>query len=205
MVASAVALLIVAGVVKLFIEHLRGNQRLLLEARLHQDLRAATDLVARDLRRAGYWQQALAATSLPPKVNPYRIITPPAGGAAEATRYSFSRDDAENNAIDLAEDTGFRLAAGALQVLTGGSWQTLTDPGVLRITRFSVTPEVRTVPLGQLCTPVCAPGSAGCPTLQLRSYRIDVGGLAASDTAVMRDIVQRVRVRNDELVATACP
>lgn len=40
LVGCTVGLLIAGGATKLFVEHLRDSRRLLLEARLHQDLRA---------------------------------------------------------------------------------------------------------------------------------------------------------------------
>lgn len=204
LVGGAIGLLVTSAAAKLFVEHVRDNRRLLLDARLHQDLRAATDLVARDLRRAGYWQQALAGTTHPPRPNPYRVITPGAA-AADSAAYSFSRDDIEDDVVDVSEATGFRLSQGSLQVLSGGGWQSLTDANVLRITRFSVTPEVRSIPLGSWCATACDPAAGPCPSLGLRSYRLQIGGEAAGDATVRREIHESVRVRNDALGDGSCP
>ncbi len=205
LVGCAVGLLIAGGATRLFVEHLRDSRRLLIEARLHQDLRAAAALVARDLRRAGFWQQAVAATVAPRRINPYRDITPPAGNGAELTTYSFSRDAIENDLVDLNEATGFRLAQGTLQTLNGGSWQALTDPAVLRITRFVVSPQWLTVPLGHLCRPACDASTPACPSLTVRSYQLELHGESTSDTQVQRQIHEAVRVRNDEVAAAGCP
>ena len=56
MVGIAIGLIIVAGGLALLANFTGENRRLLLETRLNQDLRAAMDVVTRDLRRAGYWQ-----------------------------------------------------------------------------------------------------------------------------------------------------
>lgn len=205
LVGSTVGLLIATGATQLFVEHLRDNRRLLLEARLHQDLRAATDLIARDLRRAGYWRHAAAGLASPDRLNPYQAITPDGGSVAESTTYSFSRDDVENHVIDLNEATGFRLSQGSLQTLTGGHWQSLTDPAVLRVTRFAITPELRQVPLGHLCRPACSAAEAGCPSLTVRRYRLEVHGESATDAAVQRQIHEAVQVRNDALSGATCP
>ncbi|MBC7956050.1 MAG: prepilin-type N-terminal cleavage/methylation domain-containing protein, partial [Cytophagales bacterium] len=53
MVGMAIGLVIVAAALFALTHHLRTNQSLLIEARLMQDLRTASDLIARDLRRAG--------------------------------------------------------------------------------------------------------------------------------------------------------
>ena len=55
LVGMAVGLLIAAGGVMLLTGNLRDNRSLILEARLMQDLRTASDMVARNLRRAGAW------------------------------------------------------------------------------------------------------------------------------------------------------
>ncbi|WP_295636498.1 prepilin-type N-terminal cleavage/methylation domain-containing protein [uncultured Methylibium sp.] len=205
LLGCAVGLLIAGGATRLFVEHLRDSRRLLLEARLHQDLRAAAALVARDLRRAGFWQQALAATVPPRRPNPYRDITPSVGPGTDVTTYSFSRDTTENDLVDLSEATGFRLSQGTLQTLNGGSWQALTDPAVLRVTRFVVSPRRLTIPLGHLCHPACDATTTACPSLTVRSYRLELHGESASDSQIQRQIHEAVRVRNDEVAAVDCP
>ena len=55
MIGISIGLLIAAAAVTFVAGHLNDNRRLLLESRLMQDLRTAADIVARDLRRAGYW------------------------------------------------------------------------------------------------------------------------------------------------------
>ena len=200
LVGFAVALFVVIGSIVLLVDQLRDSRRLLLEARVHQDLRAAADLISRDLRRAGFWQRT--STDRP---NPYQDIATAGPEDAASVRYSFSRDSLENDSIDPAEATGFRLGSDTLQTLNGASWQAMTDPGTVRITHFSINPRVSVVPLGQFCTPACAAGTAGCPELSLRSYVIVLRGRSATDAAVQREIRQTVRVRNDALPIGACP
>jgi prepilin peptidase dependent protein B len=53
MVGLALGLLVVAAALLALTHHLRENRSLLMEARLMQDLRTTSDLIARDLRRAG--------------------------------------------------------------------------------------------------------------------------------------------------------
>ena len=81
MVGIALGMFLVAGASTLFVNHLDNSRRLLLEARLNQDLRATADLITRDLRRAGYWGNALQGTvatgaGSTTVVNPYRSVTP---------------------------------------------------------------------------------------------------------------------------------
>ena len=64
LIASALRLFLVGGAITLFIGNLTNSRQMLLDARINQDLRAAADLIARDLRRAGYWR--LPSTSRRP-------------------------------------------------------------------------------------------------------------------------------------------
>ena len=55
MVGIVVGLIVVTGIAKLFADYVSGTKRQMLETRVNQELRTAADLVARDVRRAGYW------------------------------------------------------------------------------------------------------------------------------------------------------
>lgn len=205
LVGSAIGLVLVGGASKLFVDSMDDSRRIIIETRVHQDLRAAADLVARDLKRAGYWANALQGVAYPPLDNPYRIAAPTAAsGPASQVDYAFARD-ADNAVNATTEQFGFRLQDNAIRVLNGGTWQQLTDPGTVVITQFSVTPVTRVVSLGHFCSPVCAPGSAGCPAVSVRRFDIVLRGRAPNDAAVVREIRESVRLRNDEVAPAACP
>lgn len=206
LVGMAITLVVVAGALKMFVGQVDGHRRLLLEARLHQDLRAASDLIARDLRRAGYWQQASLGTAWPAQPNPYRAISPSGATSAALTSYSYSRDATENNSLDSNESFGLRLNAGSLQLLEGGAgWQQLTDAGTVLVTGLAITPQTRSIGLGHLCSPACTSADPACPRLELRRYDIVIRGRATSDASVTREVRESVRVRNDELPTIGCP
>jgi prepilin peptidase dependent protein B len=206
-VGIAIGLIVVAGTLNLYVTHLTGSRKLQLEARLNQDLRAAADLVARDLRRASFWDNALSGTVAvgvggATSPNPYRSVSTPAGDTIE---YGFSRDVTENNALDVNEHFGFRLEDGALKMQTAeDSWQTVTDPQVISITAFSVTPVTTTLPLGHLCTKGCPVGTPNCPTTTVRRFDIVLRGRAVADSQVVRELQSTVRMRNDRLEGQ-CP
>lgn len=154
LVGVALGLFLVAGAATLFVNHLGNSRRLLLEARLNQDLRAAADLVTRDLRRAGYWggnnslqgtTKIGSATSTTP--NPYAAVSPGVG----TITYDFSRDAIENNTRDANERFAFDLSGGAIRMTINGAAQVVTDPDTVTITGFTVTPTVAPVNLGDAC------------------------------------------------------
>ena len=122
MVGVVVGLFVVAGAVKLFTDYLGSNRNLLLQTRINQDLRAAADLIARDLRRGGYWRNATAGVSLdplvPPLQNPYRTVAYN-GGTGELT-YSYAKDNVD--ALDAATE-GFGVKQAWCQAWAWSSFE----------------------------------------------------------------------------------
>lgn len=225
LVGVAIGLLILSGAVKLFTDNITSNRKLVLETRVNQDMRSAADLIARDLRRAGFWgnstsgvvttnSQPTAATS------PYSAVSPTSTTAATEVTYNYSQGT-ENNVLDATNESfGFKLDSGVLKYLQGNNWQAITDRDTLRISSFSVTPVMKCVALQQYCTggsssscTACAlDAMTGCPTttcatcpfLALRSYNVALQGTSATDIAVVRNLQETVRVRNDQLIGV-CP
>ena len=205
LIGTAIGLFLVAGAAKLFGDHVVNNRRLILQARVNQDLRAAADLVARDLRRAGYWQTASSGATWPAQSNPYRAVTPIGAASASTATFSYSRNT-ENNIRDASDEAGFQLSSGVLRMRSGSTaWQELTDAATLTVTEFSVTPVITAVSLGHYCTPTCNAGAPGCPVVNVRRYDIVIKGRSVSDASVIRQLNESVRVRNDEVPAPSCP
>lgn len=227
LVGVAVGLFIVGGAAKLVVDNLSANRRSLLETRVNQDLRAAADLVARDLRRSGYWQNAASglwsSTGAPPIANPHRTVA--VGGTSDlgTIAYSYAKDS--NNVLDTNEQYGYSVASGVLRFqAASGVVQPLTDPNTLAIAPdgFKIIGTQRIVELFSYCScittlkclaPQFAPASgvvpagiyyAGRPYTIVREYEIRLKGTSTTDAAVTREIRETVRVRNDEIVG-ACP
>lgn len=202
MVGIALGLFLVAGASTLFVSHLTSSRSLLVEARLNQDLRAAADLITRDLRRAGYWGNAIQGTVVAgagsPTANPYAVVAP----GASTIAYRFSRDVAENNVLDANEQFGFDLSNGAIRMSINGVPQAVTDPDTMTITAFAILPSETAVDVRDSCTSTCL--GAGCPTITVRQYLLTLTGRATRDPAVQRTLQTRVRVRND-LFSGTCP
>lgn len=206
LVGVALGLVVVAASAKLVAGQVSEGRRLLLEARLMQDMRTAADLVTRDLRRAGHWGDAAAgvwrAGATGALANPYAAL-PPAGAASDAITFAYSRDATENHVLDSNERFGFRLRNGVLEMLIGAaSWQALTDAGTVTVTAFSITPNVQRLSLAAYCPRGCT--GASCPQQELRSLAVQLSGQALVDTALTRTVRSEVRLRND-VVTGACP
>ncbi len=208
LIGSAVGLLVVSGALTLMARNLGTARNLLAEAKLNQDLRTAMDLIVRDLRRSGWWGNALQGTLVvgagsTTTQNPYATV----GGDVQSLSYGFSRDSTENNALDSNEQFGFRVDHGKLQMQDGsGQWQDMTDTGAMTIVEggLAIVPSVTTLPLGNLCPKVCSAGTPNCPQTQVRNYSVTLTALSARDPAIMRTLRSTVRLRNDRL-AGQCP
>lgn len=207
LVGLALALLVVAGGGVLLTSQIREHRALVLEARLMQDLRTAADVVARDLRRAGYWGDAGAGVwspAAPGRANPYTALAPD-GAASDAASLRYSRDAVENNVIDSNEQFGFRLRNGAIEIQLGtGNWQAMTDATLLAVTQFVITPQQVDINLAAACPTPCPSEDETCPRQQVRSLALQISAHALADATVTRSVQALVRVRNDALLG-ACP
>ena len=206
LVASAIGLVVVAAAGSVVASHHVAARRLQTEARLMQDLRAATELVARDLRRAGHWSAAASAVRRgdePAIANPHAAIAP-ASAASSAATLSFSTTDGDAAAVDDDDRFGFRLRGGAIEMQLGArNWQALSDPGTLVVTAFSVEPRLQEADLATFCERPCAAGSTTCPPRQqVRSYAVTLAGRSTLDPQVTRALRSSVRVRNDIVVGS---
>lgn len=227
MVGIALGLFLIGGAVKLFTDYLGSSRRSLLDIRLHQDLRAAADLVARDLRRAGYWRNATdgvwsaATTSVAPNLYTTITLTQPVS-AGDPTIIAYNYDKDGTDGIDTnTERFGFRLDAanGVLQASLGNNtYQAITDASTVNITGFTVAElsPARTAELFMNC-PCLTSGKcllsdfavggsrhATRPLLTIQQYVITLTGQSRNDTTVTRSLRETVRVRNDRFTGDAC-
>jgi len=233
MVGVAVSLFIVAAAAMLVSSQLTDNRRLLLETQLQQDLRATADIITRDLRRAGFWNQASngAPNAVP---SPSSFVTPSpmmamavSGAASSSTvHYKYSRESG-------TQAFGFRLnSAGVIEAcqsdqdvapcgsgVGGNVWQALTDRNTVRITEFSILTQRPVTNTSndddQLlpCPYPCADGTSACwPRIGVREFTVRIVGESRSDDSVTRTLSSSVRSRNDAVrlsseapAGQACP
>jgi len=179
-----------------------------VEARLMQDLRGAAELVARDLRRAGYWSAAASGVRVEDETvvaNPYAAIAPvDAPDAAVTLSFATAASAAATATADDSERFGFRLRGGAIEMQLGArNWQALSDPGTLVVTAFQVEPQPDDVSLAAFCAEACPTDSTACPPRQrVRSFAISIAGRSALDGGIVRSLQTRVRGRNDVVIGS---
>jgi type IV pilus assembly protein PilW len=206
LVGIAVGLFVVAGAAMLTATQLGENRKLVLDAQIQQDLRAAADIISRDVRRAGYYRTSESAVWVPGSAI---VIDQPDAVtvAASEIEYRYRRRPGDEGPYK------FRLNNNRVQSWfdTAGGWQDLTDVRAVRITAFQITPTEIAEPAARMpCPRLCADGTTDCwPTVRVRDYQIDIAGESALDSNVKRSIRTIVRMRNDSLLRAfgnqACP
>lgn len=189
MISITLGLLIVSGVASMFIGTARSNIDLLVGVNLEHELHTISDMMLRDLRRAGgHGRPELLATGA---ANPFTLGTPSAYGAETANScIEFSYDLDQDGVLDTGagdERFGFRLRDQAVQVrrsgvacAIGGNWETMTDSARIRITALNF-----------------AVSQATANAMRVRSVRVTLTGQSAADADITRTITREVRVRND--------
>lgn len=197
MVGIAVGLIVVAGASLLVSSQLGENRRLLIETQLQQDMRAAMDIISRELRRMGAQREAVALLGLASaggsEENPMARLSPTVAGAAVDT-LEFHYQPTQGN-----DDFGFRRTTdGVVQSkLSTSGWQELTDPNVLKVTTLNITPTHSAL-LQLPCPRLCPDGTTACwPQVMVRDLEVEMVAEARSDANVQRTLKSRVRVRND--------
>lgn len=196
MVGVAVGLFIVAGATMLAATQLSSNRQLLLETQVQQDLRAAADIITRELRRAGHrpeahkliWSAATPTTEPLPNLRA-GLEQPPRTG--DVVSYDYERFSGDPG------NFGYQLASGVIRQRIGTTTQDLTDRNTIRVTAFSV--DLQTVASEQLACPrLCTGNSQSCwPTVKLVDAVVSITAQAANNAELVRTVVSRVRLRND--------
>jgi prepilin peptidase dependent protein B len=211
MVALVLGLIVSIAIVAFTMSSFRSNGQFVLSARLTQELRNTMDLMTRDLRRAGYNQDAMKSVG-GGSTSPFA----PMLLQADCVIYAYDRDGGTNGALDVANgevrglrrktvkvnnvDVGvieYAQSSGATKPKCDGAtadytkfppacntasmWCSLSDPSILNITGLTFTDKRTTV------------GSS----LALRDIGVKLDGQLRNDTTFTRTVDTSVRIRSD--------
>jgi type IV pilus assembly protein PilW len=169
MVGMAISLVIVAAALLSLTHHLRESRNLVTQARLMQDLNTASDLIARNLRRAD-------------------TLSPSQGSVA----FSFPNDSARM-AYRLSDGViEMKISDGHWQAMTDAN--TLR---VASFTITPQTQDV--VLDGSCSQPCVEGSTSCPPRQQLRSLSVLIEARATTDAALRRTASTTVRLRNNPI------
>jgi prepilin-type N-terminal cleavage/methylation domain-containing protein len=207
MVGITIGLIVVAGASVLVASQLSDNRLLIAEAQVQQDLRATSDIITRELRRAGMnnrfeqsvWDPASTAHALPNTYSGDDTLSPAAGITDDEVAFAYRENE---NATVVTGPLGFRLntVTGAIESLQrSGTWQELTDRNTLNVTEFAVTQLVGSRSMAP-CLQPCPDGTTGCwPRVGSRAFRIVITATSRAVPRVVRRHQAIVRLRNDDV------
>lgn len=200
LVGMAVGLVVVGSVVAFIASSIQANSENIRSIRLNQELRALTEIVAREVRRARYVRAQIGTIgATPPVVSPYNQIavgvnclqfsyepvtvqTAGGGPATIASGRAFWRDT-DNNRLMTAQGT---VIAGTPVI--GCNNGTALSSAEVRITGFTVT-DPAAGPCAQGAT---AQANANCIVLDIGI----TGAIGPPNDVISRSFAQRVRVRS---------
>lgn len=189
----AVGLVVVGSVVAFIASSIQANSENIRSIRLNQELRALTEVVAREVRRARYVQ---AAPAVPPSpynriaagVNclqfSYEPVTVQTAGGGTATLASGRAFWAQNDRLMAAQGT----VNAATPVIPCSNGTALSSAEV-RITGFAAT------------DPAAGPCSSGDPAINASCTALDIAitgalGPVGDPGTITRSFAQRVRIRS---------
>lgn len=128
LVAMALAGVVMAGIYSAYYTQQKSAIVQQQTAAMSQNLRAGMDLMARDIRMAGYDPKHTASAGF---VSDFPSPENGKGAGTDSGRIAFTMDADGSGAIDSnsSELIGFRLNGNALQIFTttGTNWQTVAD------------------------------------------------------------------------------
>lgn len=206
LVGLGLALLVCAGASSLLVRQVSLHRQLEREAALWQGLRATHAALVRELRRQGHWAQAeqgLGDVHGPGQPNPFdRLHAPPDTGRVELA-YAQS-ETALAGEVTRGDHSGFRVRQGAIDVLLGANnWQQLTDPAVVTVTAFALSPLAQPASLEPRCLVDCPPSSDPCASTDIRTQAVvlRLDAHATRDRRVGAQLHGIAHLRNDSLRA----
>jgi len=228
MIAMMLGLIVIGGALSIYISTIKSSSEVVKSSRLNYDLDSAMQLMANDLRRAGYWGGAIAgsdATSNPFTQGDANIQVSQKTGEANNSciLYSYDGESESDNVTGTIDDGsvgnakgeyyGFRLNDGQIDIryqatnanktCNDPSWEVLTDSNKVNVsvlTFSKINSQCLNVTAGTVYTGVGAPLDMSCPLAATVGFSL-VGDQLVETRQI--DIILKGNVINDDTVKKA--
>jgi len=205
MIALVINTLLISGLVAVFVANLNHYNKVISTNRLNQQLEATLELIANDIRRAGYWANAKNDVGTHQNNNPFMAsgVDVTVNGSNNCILFAYDHDN--NGALPAISSSydderyGYRLSGEAIQARPPGSaydcnvaataWENVIDTNLVRITGLTFTLTQQTVTTG--------PGTKG---LTMRSVDVSITGQLTDDATITNTLTQHIRIRNDKFI-----
>jgi prepilin-type N-terminal cleavage/methylation domain-containing protein len=221
MVALAAGLIVSSAVVAFMMSSFKSNGDYVISTRLTQELRNTLDLVSRDLRRAGYDEEAMSGMATG-RVSPFNRVqfctgsTCPGAGPITCAIYAYDRNNGTQGVLDVdnGEVRGIRrrsitningLTVGVVEyaVSTGTTKPVCNAAGPVYTTFPTVCNATTTwCPLTDptkldITTFTMSDGGSNAGGVKLRDITLVMQGRPAGSTEYIRGVKTSVRIRSD--------
>ncbi|MCY9808274.1 PilW family protein [Aeromonas caviae] len=199
MVSMVAGLLLVATVISLFATILRANSTAMKVSRLNQEMQAITDMIARDIERAGYDASAATATRLVSGAAPspfyfdasVDLLDETATGSKLYRCIRVNYDDNENGVLNNSASSSletrvysYSSAEKGIKLATGAS--PACDSGSLISTDNTI--EVTQLTYGLL---------ANSQVSGARAIQLNISGRYKDNTTLTLNLLRDIKLRND--------
>jgi prepilin peptidase dependent protein B len=203
MIALVVNTIILASLLGVLASNLNRYNQNIAEDTLNQQLQSAMNFMANDIRRAGYWSNAMNDISTSANNNPFQATATDVSVTGSCILFTYDHastgtlpaiaagSDDDRYGFLLSNNVILTRPPGATYSCTpaAGNWENVTNSKVVKITALTFTLTTTTVPAG---SPV--------PYMALRGVTITITGQLVTNAAVTKTITQHVRIRNDKYV-----
>lgn len=201
MIGMVIGLLVVGIATQMYISTLGITKQTTAMTRLNQELRSTIDLISSDIKRAGYYSNAVAAS------NPYASIV--SGGLPVKV---FAYDGGTDNCVVLGYDNniaaehiyGYRFSPGSgeVEMLTvssyaSGSQADCSSSAFIVTGGWDVLTDSRTVSISDLSFSLSPSPAASWAESSSKVIDVTLSGTAVADPKVTKVLRESVRVRNE--------
>ncbi|MEB6607657.1 PilW family protein [Aeromonas sanarellii] len=187
MVAMVAGLLLVAAVSALFATIIKSNRTAMQVSRLNQELQAVTDMIARDIQRAGYDASAAAHTLVSGAASPFSFHSSSTADLASnciRVKYDNNADGVpDNNETRMYSysdsEKGVALKVGSTTTCVNLEGTLLNTKDTIEITGLSFT-EI-----------------SGSVSTGARTIRLTISGNDIKSPALALTLQRDIKLRND--------
>jgi prepilin peptidase dependent protein B len=202
LVGLAAGSILLSALIALYVNTISSSNKLVATGKLEHSLNNTLSLMTAEIRRSGYYANALNDVFTGVNTNPF-ILSGVDINTPNTSCILFAYDAGNNGVLPALGASGsdgrfgFRLNNTAIEMrprtLAGFScnsdnWDALSDSNQVEITnlRFNINTNTQTV------------GSTS--SLTTRSVDISISGRLISDNTITRTLTESVRIRNDKFI-----
>jgi prepilin-type N-terminal cleavage/methylation domain-containing protein len=207
MIAMVIGIFALTAILTLLTNNLSYGKQSIDMLKLNQEMRLSMDIMADDIRRAGYWNGTQTMVNNASISNPYSYPNFPVTINASNNCIVFSYDK-DNSSDTPASDEKFGYALTNNTIVTGfpadkdgcnsiGTWNAISNPNMIKITALafeSIDPTNTTAGATQHQF-TASSGDLLC----VREIRIRISATLAKDDKVKQSLEKTIRLRNDEI------